>query len=179
MGKMGWACIKFPESITKKILSCGKQIDKDDLHEKGLEKEPHITLKYGLKTDQYSLIRECLDGQNGGKAHLGVSSIFENDDFDVVKVTCAGTALHRLHKCLNRLPHDDNFMIYKPHATIAYVKKGMGKKYAGEFLIDEEFEFDVIWYKKPEGSRVVPIYLKNHKQAFNLKKYVTAQRKGK
>jgi 2'-5' RNA ligase len=175
MGKHGWAWIKLPESVAKKMTDFGKIIPKEDLHENGREHQPHITLKYGMKTDDYSLVRECLDGKSGGKAHLGVSSIFENDEYDVVKVTCAGAALHRLHKLMNQLPHDDNFMVYKPHATIAYVKKGLGKKYAGEFLVDEEFEFDTVWYKKPEGTRSIPIRLSSYKKAFNLSKYVISE----
>ena len=172
MGSMGWAYVKLPDNVSKKMVQFGKSIPTEELHENGREDEPHITLKYGLKTDDYSLIRECLNGQSGGKAHLGVSSLFENEDFDVVKVSCAGAALHRIHKFLNQLPHEDNYIIYKPHATIAYVKKGFGKKYDGEFLIDEEFEFDTVWYKKPEGVKSVAINLSKLKESFNLKKSI-------
>lgn len=175
MGQYGWAWIKLPEKVSNKMISFGKEIPKEELHENGRENQPHITLKYGLKTDDYSLIRDCLKNKSGGKAHLGVSSVFENHEYDVVKVSCAGSSLHRLHKLLNQLPHDDSFMIYKPHATIAYVKSGFGKKYAGEFLIDEEFEFDTVWYKKPEGIRSVPIRLSTYKESFNLKRYVISK----
>ena len=175
MGKNGWAWIKLPEGVTKKILDFGREIPNEELSEDGRETQPHITLKYGLKTDDYSLVRECLDGKKGGTAHLGVSSVFENEEFDVVKVSCAGSALHRIHKALNQLPHEDSYMIYKPHVTIAYVKKGFGKKYAGEFLIDMDFEFDTVWYKKPEGVRSIPIKLRNYKESFNLSRYIISK----
>ena len=176
MGKHGWAWIKLPEEVSKKIIDFGKEIPNDELHENGRENQPHITLKYGVNVSDYNLVRECLDGKAGGTAHLGVSSIFENDEYDVIKVSCAGPSLHRIHKLLNQLPHDDNFMLYKPHATIAYVKPGCGKKYAGEFLVDEEFEFDTVWYKKPEGTKSVPIRLSTYKESFNLKRYIMSNR---
>ena len=172
MGKHGWAWIKLPEDVTKKIIEFSKEIPSDELTEDGRETQPHITLKYGLQVDDYSLVRECLNGKNGGSAHLGVSSVFENEEFDVVKVSCAGSSLHRIHKALNQLPHEDNYMIYKPHATIAYVKKGCGKKYAGNFLIDMDFDFDIVWYKKPNGIKSVPIKLGNFKESFNLSRFM-------
>ena len=175
----GWAYIRLPESISEKIFSFCKMIDKDDIYDPidhGLEDNPHITLKYGLIVDHSSLVKECLSGKSGGVARLGVSSIFETEKYDVVKISASGSVLHSLHGHLNKLPHDDSHMIFKPHATIAYVKNGCGKKYVGKFSIDSEFSFDTIWFKKQDGYRSVPISLRIIK-SFNLRYYLTAKKK--
>jgi len=176
MGKFGWAWIKLPDNVAQKIRDFSRQIPYDELTGDGRETNPHITLKYGLKTDDYSIVRDCLKGKIGGTAHLGVSSVFDNpDDYDVVKVSCAGSSLHTIHKFLNQLPHDDNYMVYRPHVTIAYVKKGFGRKYAGKFLIDSDFDFNTVWYKKPHGTKSISIRLSNYKESFNLQRHITAK----
>jgi len=48
MGKNGWAWIKLPEKVTNKITQFGREIPKEELHENGREKQPHITIKYGI-----------------------------------------------------------------------------------------------------------------------------------
>ena len=169
MGSMGWAYINVPKEIKEKMFQIGRQIDKEDLHENGRDDQPHITIKYGLITDDYSLIRECLNGQTAGKAYMGKLSLFENDEYDVLKVTCSGSALHRLHKALNQLPHEDSFLKYNPHAMIAYLKKGTGKKYLRKFTIDKYFEFDTMYFKKADGVKSISINLNKKKASFNLK----------
>ena len=169
MGSMGWAYINVPKEIKSLMFHIGSQIDKNDLHENGKDNQPHITIKYGLLTDDYSLIRKCLSGQTSGKAYMGRLSLFENDEYDVLKVTCSGSALHRLHRTLNQLPHEDYFLKYNPHATIAYLKKGTGKKYLRKFTIDKSFEFDKMYFKKADGVKSISISLDKKKASFNLK----------
>jgi 2'-5' RNA ligase len=62
-------------------------------------------------------------------------SIFEADDYDVLKFGCESKALDALHKATKHY-FDNNWKWpeYSPHVTIAYVKKGTGKKYVQEPL---------------------------------------------
>jgi len=59
-------------------------------------------------------------------------SIFENDNFDVVKFDIIGdskTKLNKMNAKLVKLPHTTDYPDYHPHTTIAYVKAGTGNDY--------------------------------------------------
>lgn len=169
MEETGWAWVKVPEKLSKRIIEFGKDIPNDELHEHGREKNPHITAKYGLISEDDD-VKNILLNKHGGSVTVGKSSIFENDEFDVVKLSVFGDDIHRIHNILNKLPHNDEFTKYQPHITIAYVKKGLGKKYIGKFSLSDTFKFDTIWYRNPNSVDSIPIRLsRNH--YFNLKKF--------
>ena len=145
-----WVYIDLPKDIQSQIIAFGEEIDPDDLFTKeadgGIERTPHITVKYGLLTEDIKDIKECLEGLKGGKAHMGSSSIFEGDKYDVVKITVESKALANLHNNLNQLPHEDKHMEYNAHATIAYAKKGKGKKYNKKFKLNKSFRFGEVFF---------------------------------
>lgn len=161
-----WVYTNLPPKIQDMLIGFGKEIDPDDLYEKeaenGLEMDPHCTVKYGLLTDEVKDIKEILQKQKGGKIYMGESSIFEADKYDVVKIEIESEDLKRIHGELNKLPHEDKYPEYKAHATIAYVKKGRGKKYVGKFKINKSFKFDEVFFGDTDR--------KNYKikMAFNL-----------
>ena len=127
-----------------------KLIDEEDLFKEegnaGREDNFHVTVKYGLTTDELKEIKDRLDTEKGGKFHMGSSSIFEGEEYDVVKVSIESKDFARLHEKLNELPHEDKHPDYHAHATIAYVKSGKGKKYVGKFKIDKEFKFKEVYF---------------------------------
>jgi len=165
-----WVYVNLPTKIEKQLVEFGKEIDPDDLYvkeaENGLELEPHCTIKYALLTNEFKDIKDLLKGEKGGKFHLGESSIFEADKYDVVKIDVESKDLKRLHEKLNNLPHEDKHPEYHAHATIAYLKSGKGKKYIGKFKINKSFAFDEIFFGDLDR--------KDHKinLAFNLKHYL-------
>jgi 2'-5' RNA ligase len=56
--------------------------------------------------------------------------VFENKDYDVVKFNVnPDGSLQELHDKLSEFPNSNSFPDYKPHITLAYIKKGLGKKY--------------------------------------------------
>ena len=60
--------------------------------------------------------------------------------------------LEEVNKRLSELPNSNQFPEYKPHITIAYVKKGLGKKYA-----DPNYKYQIkniskIVYVRPDKS---------------------------
>jgi hypothetical protein len=151
-----WVYINLPKDIQKMLLSFGEEIDVDDLYTKeadgGLEKDCHITVKYGLLTNDVKDIKGRLSEEKGGSVYLGKSSIFEGvaydggDGYDVVKVTVESKDLSRIHSRLNELQHNDKYPDYCAHATIAYVKRGTGKKYDGKFKVNKSCDFDCVYF---------------------------------
>jgi 2'-5' RNA ligase len=57
-------------------------------------------------------------------------SLFENDEYDVLKFNVISNDLAKLNKLMKgNFEYTSNYPNYIPHLTIAYLKKGEGKKY--------------------------------------------------
>lgn len=143
------------------------KIDKDDIFTDdglGLETEPHVTLLYGLHSDEIK-DQDVLDISSKGIESIGLHnpSVFENEKFDVLKLDVEGKFLHRINKELSKLPNTNKFPDYHPHCTIAYLKPGKGKKYAEQFenRVHEVFPTKVV-YSKPDGTKL--------EETFDIKK---------
>lgn len=133
--------VNLPESeATRRIERFGKMIPDSVLAADGRETTPHITVKYGLHGDDIAGVKKVLADEGPITVTLGKTSIFsasESGAADVVKVDIDSPDLHRLNaKIADALPHTDTFPDYKPHLTVAYVKPGEGKKYAGKSFVE-------------------------------------------
>lgn len=120
----------------------------------GIEDEPHITVLYGLhegieSEDLKSLVS---DVENVDYKITGVS-IFENENFDVVKLDIESDTLHELNERCKSLPHTSTYPDYHPHMTISYVKPGMGKKYVREFENPIELSSNTFKYSNSNGNK--------------------------
>ena len=156
----GCVMVEVPVSNWDEITS---SIDKEDIYTEsgddtyGIQKNPHLTLLYGLHDDvteeQVKSIFEKFDGDINIEVN-GID-IFENEKFDVVKFNVnPDGALQELHDKLSQFPNSNQFPDYKPHITIAYVNKGMGKKY-----IKPDYKYEVknvnhITYSMSNGEKV-------------------------
>ena len=133
------------------------QIEEDDLAGKGLEDEPHVTLLYGLHSDEIkeNEVIDVCQSIKIGSMHLHNISLFENDNYDVIKFDVRSNFLHKINEKLTDFPHTTDFPDYHAHCTIAYVKSGKGKKYV-ELFGKRSFEVypTRFVYSKPDGSEV-------------------------
>ena len=113
----------------------------EDIYEKdddyGYEKEPHLTIVYGLhdeeldKKELYEKIQEIIRPVTVTIDTIGIFEQKNNTDYDVVKFDVPPTAqLKGYRKEFMKFPNTQSFRAYHPHMTIAYVKKGKGKMYA-------------------------------------------------
>lgn len=143
-----------------KVLSIIEQDDvyDDEEHQYGMEKEPHVTVLYGfkksvsdkdVKTVTEKAIKEPISIEVLGISH------FDGAEFDVVKFTVESEALRKLHKIFQKFPHVDTFKDYTPHITIAYVKKGLGKKYDQTLKKKVVLTTNLMKYTYPDGKYMV------------------------
>ena len=137
-------------------------IEPDDVYEVegdrsyGVQDNPHVTILYGLHAGvSPEDIKEVI-GRFAGELKVRVDGIgiFENEEFDVVKMNVVPDGgLQELHDMMSELPNSNEYPEYKPHITIAYVKKGLGKKYEDASFKREVGGIREICYSMPGGEK--------------------------
>lgn len=60
---------------------------------------------------------------------LGKLDLFRHRDQDVLKINVYSPDLDHDNAVLKQLPNTNNFPVYNPHVTVAYLKPGTGEKY--------------------------------------------------
>lgn len=171
LGKFDYSStqINLPPDIASKIRNAANKISPEDLsHDPdaspgGKEKDPHITVLYGLHTNNPSKISDALSGSKPVKLELGKLSLFENGNFDVLKVDVDSKDLHDLNSRLSSdLSHTKTHKSYNPHATVAYLKKGKGQKYLDLLNFNnEQITADTVHFSDKSGNKT-PISLKRN-----------------
>lgn len=99
----------------------------------GREDEIHTTILYGIHSESPKQVCNTLKGLGPIKAQLGKLNVFTNPfHFDVVMIEVISNDLCKLNDLLSqKIKHTNKYGVYKPHTTIAYVKKNKGLKYLG------------------------------------------------
>ena len=155
--------IKASKEIAEEVIKFGIEIPEEDLYtdpkddQYGRELEPHITIKWGLTTNDPTEIENILDGSvSPFQIVFGEVSMFSEEDkpYDVLKVDMdAGENLEKLHDLFSKLDNEDSHPEYVPHMTVAYVKKGIGKKYVGDkHFVGLEMGVDCFEFKDTKGN---------------------------
>ena len=110
----------------------------DPREEYGYEHTPHITVLYGLKNDEdYFKIRDNLSKIDPFEFKIGNIASFRGDknEYDVLIVEIVSPGLSKIHEDLKKkYDNDYKYPEYKPHMTLAYVKKGACKEIEGKSL---------------------------------------------
>ncbi len=137
-------------------------IDKDDIYdnddkEYGLEIEPHCTLLYGILDDKVEEeeILDLLYLINCPTVEAVNISVFENDEYDVVKFDVESKYLNVLNKVIeSTFDNENKYPDYHAHSTIAYCKKGTGKNYKEEFKTPISTPIKYQIYSKADGKKI-------------------------
>jgi hypothetical protein len=120
----------------------------------GRELEPHVTILYGFHDDvDEHWIKDCVyQLKKPVEVVLKSISHFENPLYDVVKFDIDSPRLHRLNEIFSKFPNTQKYGAYNPHATIAYVKKGLAEKYHRELKNPIRIMTNTFIFSKPKGK---------------------------
>ena len=145
---------QFAQSIPdSEVYHKADETGKEDF---GIETEPHITVLYGLTEHEPSAVAKIAAGSKPITVTLGKLSVFEQPDYDVLKVDVHGDDLRALNKEISKLPNEQTHPEYTPHLTIAYLKKGEGKKYVGDKRFNGmTLTFPSVTFSPPKEIRAV------------------------
>ncbi len=121
----------------------------------GIETEPHVTMLYGILPDvDPEEVFEFLRCLKMPKIKLSEISLFENDEFDVVKYDVESEELFTMNKlCTMLFPFENKFPEYHPHVTIAYMLPGEGKSYVEKFDNPKERDIAYWIYSLADGTK--------------------------
>lgn len=132
--------VDVPSPLANSIIKWGQlEVPDDDLYVTqrdptfGREDEIHITILYGIHSESSDKIKPILAEFGPIKIELGTVDVFTNPEkFDVVVIDVYSEDLKNINKELKeQIKNTNRYPIYKPHITIAYVKKRKGWKHRG------------------------------------------------
>lgn len=163
--KFSYVGVTLRGPVLEELQHVQSQIRDEDLGEDGRETEYHVTVRYGLHTDDAEDVRPILSGFGPVAMTFGKPTCFlgseSGKDYDVIILPVDSPDLHRLHGLLGPLPHTDTHPEYKPHLTIAYVKAGLGEKYANEIVYARttfrETVNSVVFSNRLKEKTVIPL----------------------
>lgn len=154
-----YGCVLLRLKTTKTFDKIKKIIKQEDLDGDGIEKETHVTVCYGLhKEVTTEQVKAALDGLDCKEVEITGMSLFENDK-DVLKLDVkVSKGLLALRKAVMELPNTQSFPDYKPHVTLAYLKKGIGKKYLPSKEFTYRMKVEEIIFSYPNRTKQELIY---------------------
>jgi 2'-5' RNA ligase/DNA-directed RNA polymerase subunit RPC12/RpoP len=149
--------VDLPGAIAGQVKLWAKNWIPDDLlAADGREEDPHITVKYGLHSDNVGPVEEALRGMGPIVATLGAVKAFTtNPDFDVLYLEVQSPGLREANARIKQgCVCTDTHPVYRPHATLAYVRKGAGAPLLGaEPFAGEPISFRRIVLMCRDGER--------------------------
>lgn len=159
LSSYGCLMLNIPEyswTPTRAILDFGKKIPPEHLHENGLETTPHVTVRYGFQNVMPGEFANLFRKFGPIKIRLGKVSLFSTEKFNVLKIDVESADLQKANVLAGNvgiIPGETN-KVYKPHITIAYLKKDY---FAEEFVGYDHFDgmevtLDQITYSDENGS---------------------------
>lgn len=129
-----------PVNLAEDIVIWGRQnVNDDDIYVSmrdftyGREDEIHVTVLYGIHSERSDQAKSLLANTKNIELQLGKVKVFDSKfRFDVIVIEVVSQELMELNRRLSKyIPFTDKHSMYKPHITIAYVKKGKGWRFNG------------------------------------------------
>ena len=140
---------------------CKVNIPKEDLYinedqgMEGYEDMPHVTILYGLHDVKPKKLISLTHGFGPIELKFDKVTKFDtNPEFDVLKIDIDSAKLLYLNKLISdKMEHTDKFDQYKPHATLAYVKKGTCNHLVNNDFFTSLFDtVDEIYFATKDGD---------------------------
>lgn len=146
MDRYGFLMIDYETPEFIKDLQAS--IPKDELYT--VEDDPN-GFTYGIEDETHVTVAACLDNDTSlwrlkmmmmpldeYKLKIANISVFENEEFDVLKCDVISEALYATNNLImSAFESHSEYKDYHPHITIAYMKKGEAKKYAKDTLKED------------------------------------------
>lgn len=155
----------LPKHVASQIIDWGKKnipdhhIYSDETGRYGREKDSHVTVKYGLLTNDAEAVKKLFAQHKPVKVKFGKTRFFSPPTglHDVVVIDVSSKDLEELNKAVEAaFEAEDLYPTYEPHATIAYVMPGHGKKYQGQDVLGEtELILNEVIFAPKDGEDVV------------------------
>jgi hypothetical protein len=118
--RASWLQFDAPMEMAQEVFRLQRLIDADDIIE--LEDDPHVTVLYGLQTDDPFTVAEKLRDCGEVRWWTRGVSIFTNPKSYALYLEVNSLELSPLHyKLRDRFPIPDTFG-YRPHVTIAKLR---------------------------------------------------------
>lgn len=162
----GCVMIRLPQLLSDEIRAYAASIPQllrkrtEDMPG-GIPDEVHITVKYGILTEDAEDVANVLAGTEPIVIKLGHASVFHNEDAAVLKLGVESVGLRKLHNriCKN-IAHVNTYRDFHPHVTVAYmVKKEEDPYYYRAFFDDSyagrEFEVGQALFSAASGSQSI------------------------
>jgi 2'-5' RNA ligase len=115
----------------------------------GRQKNPHLTLLFPIVDKNPNLSFKVLDKVLIRPINIKVNKIdfFESEKYDVLKFSViTNTYLDNIHSELKEnIENGDKFDVYRPHITIAYLKKGSAKKYCRDINLELKNQTNIVF----------------------------------
>jgi hypothetical protein len=125
------------DDLKSKIIGVVDMIPDEVVHPEGKDYEPHITALYGLHSNDFDEVYSMIDGMDPDIRFKIIGlSLFENDEFDVLKFDIESEDMANMNNRLKGLEHTSNFPDYHPHMTLAYILPGMGQQFVLPTALD-------------------------------------------
>lgn len=152
--------VDLPKVLADAIISLQSNIPDSNLAADGKERRPHVTVKYGLLTDDPEIVKPVLANFGPVVVRFGWTAMFEGEDADVLYVEVVSPGLNTMNAALaSALDHVDTHPTYTPHATVTYLKSGVAQSYIGkDTLVGYTAIIDHVMFIAKDGTEyVIPL----------------------
>ena len=153
----------LPAALAQEVIEWGyKHVPDRDLYTDstdpsfGRENEIHITVLYGIHTEDPRKVQTLLEGIKPIECALDRMSIFTSSKFDVLKIDVQSAALYALNKKMQTLEYTNGYPLYRPHVTIAYILKGRGNRFVNcKAFKDRTFMMKEVIFSSRLGDKII------------------------